>query len=166
MELRRFVDEINRHLGTIAATGDEQAQATVQRVIAPLETALRLVLLEALSAAAAEITGEMAPGSVELRLRAGEPEFVVNPPQAGSSPVTEAPVAPSPGLDTEGGMARINLRLPETLKTRVEDAAEREGLSINAWLVRAAAAAADRSTAPTPHPHRPAGSQRYTGWAQ
>ena len=35
------------------------------------------MLLEALSAAADEITRELAPGSVEVRLRAGDPEFVV-----------------------------------------------------------------------------------------
>ena len=38
-------------------------------------------------------------------------------------------------------MSRINLRLSESLKGRIEEAAGQAGLSVNAWLVRAAAAA-------------------------
>ena len=60
-------------------------------------------------------------------------------------------------------MTRINLRLPDQLKARVEDAARRDGLSTNAWLVRAAAAALDQGTADR---RPPRGSQRYTGWAR
>lgn len=53
-----------------------------------------------------------------------------------------APVAPpAPADEDEGGTARINFRLPAHLKARVEDAAGREGLSVNAWLVRAVSGA-------------------------
>src|SRR6266576_1660065 len=37
----------------------------------------------------------------------------------------------------DGHTARISLRLPETLKTAVESAAAREGVSVNTWIVRA-----------------------------
>jgi hypothetical protein len=50
-----------------------------RRSTAALESAVRLMLLDALSAAADEITLELAPGSVEVRLRAGDPDFVVTP---------------------------------------------------------------------------------------
>jgi len=55
--------------------------------------------------------------------------------------------------------ARISLRLPESLKSTVERAAEREGISVNAWLVRAIARATES---------RPvhAGGKRLSGYAQ
>ena len=64
-------------------------------------------------------------------------------------------------------MSRINLRLPDHLKARVEQAAGREGLSVNAWLVRAAAAALER-TDPDRRggPRSLRGTQHYTGWAR
>ena len=53
-----------------------------------------------------------------------------------------APSATSAGLDAEeGGTSRLNLRLPDPLKNRIEEAARSEGLSLNAWIVRVAAAA-------------------------
>src|SRR2546421_138697 len=113
-----------------ADAGGEDARALAERLTAPLESAIRLMLLDALSAAADEITRELAPGSVELRLRAGEPDFVVTP-----APVDE-PDEPARGAQPpegdEGATARINLRLPEQLKAGVEHAASRERLSVNA----------------------------------
>ena len=63
-------------------------------------------------------------------------------------------------------MSRINLRMPERLKARVEAAAAGEGLSVNAWLVRAAAAAADRGGAGHRQGRTPQAPQRYRGWAR
>ena len=63
-------------------------------------------------------------------------------------------------------MSRINLRMPERLKARVEAAAAGEGLSVNAWLVRAAAAAADRGGAGRREGRAPQGAQHYRGWAR
>ena len=40
----------------------------------------------------------------------------------------------------DAAMVRINLRLPANLKALIEDAAAAGGLSVNAWIVRAAAA--------------------------
>jgi hypothetical protein len=123
------------------------------------------MLFEALSAAADEITLELAPGSVDLRLRGGEPEFVVTPAPA-DEPLEPATAAPVPDAD-ESATARINLRLPEQLKAGIESAAARERLSVNAWLVRAAATAVahdDRGRSPRQRGGRI--GQAYTGWAQ
>ena len=64
-------------------------------------------------------------------------------------------------------MTRINLRMPDRLKTRVDQAAGSEGVSVNSWLVRAATAALER---PAPDPRRPPrapqSGQRFTGWAR
>lgn len=124
------------------------------------EAALRLMLLDALSEAADEITRELAPGSVELRLRAGEAEFVVSPPAAEPA----EPAAPEPPEIEEAATARINLRLPERLKESVEAAAARERLSVNSWLVRAIAAAVAQGERPRSAKGRI--GQSYTGWVR
>jgi len=137
-------------------------------VLPGLDAAVRVVLLEALSAAADEITRELAPGSVEVRLRGSDPDFVVNVPSFESADVllsdagANAPTVMYAG-DDDGGTSRLNLRLPEGLKARIDEASRREGLSLNAWLVRSAAAALERT--PT-SPHSPTGKQTFTGWVQ
>src|SRR5215470_16663842 len=139
MDLTPYVENLRRELSVAAEAGGDEARALAERLTVPLEPATRLMLFEALSAAADEITRELAPGSVELRLRGGEPEFVVASPPAEEPSEPAADAAP-PELE-EGAIARINLRLPEQLKANVEQAAGRERLSVNAWLVRAVAGA-------------------------
>src|SRR3954447_1384044 len=67
MDLQPYVDAVRHELKSVASAGGETAVDLADRLSAPLESALRLALLEALSAAAEEITGELAPGSVEVR---------------------------------------------------------------------------------------------------
>jgi hypothetical protein len=180
MDLRPYIDEIHRQLEAAAETGGEDARALAERLVAPLDAAIRLSLLDALAAAAQEITCELAPASVEVRLRGRDPEFVVTTPTepAGDDPVAGADAtaddwsaagvaAVGAFAGNEGGMARINLRMPEHLKARVDHAAGGEGLSVNAWLVRAAAAAVERADPSRRLERRgPQGSQRFTGWAR
>lgn len=172
MELDEYVDNLRRQLAIAAEAGGEEAQAVAARLAAPLDSAIRLTLQDALTAAAQEITVELAPGAVEVRLRGRALEFVVNPPPAEDTAADAAdgdedaapllPIEPD-----EGSMARINLRLPDHLKARVEHAAGREGLSVNSWLVRAAAAALERTDPARRRGPRPSrGSQQYTGWAR
>ncbi len=177
MELEPHVDRLREQLAIAAEAGGDEARALAQRLAAPLDAAIRLMLLDALEIATAEITRELAPGSVELRLRGGDPEFVVTPAPAdrtgaaGSSDPSEEFAARGSAAVTagsgEGAVARINLRLPEQLKTRVEEAADREGLSINTWLVRAAATAVDRAEGGARGERgTPRGGQQYTGWGR
>lgn len=170
MDLGGYVEKVRRELAVAAEAGGDEARALVERLVAPLESTVRLTLLEALSAAADEITRELAPGSVHLRLRGREPDFVVTAPptepaERNASAVHMSPTPPVAGQSdaTDGAMARINFRPPEGLKTRIEEAAGREGLSVNAWLVRAASAALD------PGERRDGRSAissagRFTGW--
>lgn len=170
MDLNPYIDELRRQLVVAAEAGGEPARELAERLTQSLESATRLVLLDALSAAANEVTRDLAPGSVEVRLRGRDPEFVVtsppvHPPVEGAS---ETRPQPLPAGDAEeGGTARITLRLPEQLKVRVEEAAGAEGLSVNAWLVRAVAGAPKLSgrDARSPRPG-PSGGQRLTGWAR
>ena len=167
MELAPYVDAIGRELASAAEVGGEDARALAERLAAPLESALRLALLEALSAAASEITRDLAPGSVDLRLRGREATFVVSPPPAErASPEMEPPSAGASEGD-EVAMTRINLRLTQDLKDRVEESARQAGLSVNAWLVRAAAAgleAADHGR--RFDRHAPRTGERFTGWVR
>ena len=169
MELDPYVDDIRRRVVVAAEAAGDDTRQLAERLIAPLDAAIRLAVQQALADAADEITVELAPGSVELRVRGRELAFVVTPPAdaAGAEPPDEpAPPAELAG-GPEGEMARINLRLPEHLKTRAEQAAGAQGVSVNAWLVRAAAAAVDRADAP-PAPERgtSTGARRYRGWAK
>jgi hypothetical protein len=169
MDLAPYVDSLRRDLASAAELGGDAARALAERLTGPLESAIRLALLEALSAAADEITRDLAPGSVALRLRGREAGFVVTPPPAEPGPeLATVPVAEPTGLPDadEGATARINFRLPDQLKSRIEDAASREGLSVNAWLVRAATTAV-RAGEPGAFDRRaPRGGQRFTGWVQ
>ena len=166
MHLTMYVETLRQQMNAAAETGGSEAKAIVERLSSGLEAATRLVLLEALSAAADEITRELAPGSVEVRLRGSDPEFVVTLPSYASEDVEggiRATTPPPVSIEgDEGAPSRLNLRHPEGLKTRIEEAARREGLSLNAWLVRTAAYAVDQGPMSRPSP----GSQRYTGWVR
>ncbi|MGJ7442302.1 histidine kinase [Aquipuribacter sp. MA13-6] len=138
MELGRYVDDLQRQLVHAADNGEPETRAVAERLAAGLDAATRLVLLDVLSAAAGEITRDLAPGSVDLRLRGRDVEFVVTQP--GSEPdLPERPAAPV-DLD-DASTSRTTLRLPDALKAQVDEAAVADGLSVNAWLVRAVAAA-------------------------
>ena len=136
MELGPYVSNLQRQLVDSTEYGTEDARAVAERLAASLEAAARLVLLDALSAAAGEITRELAPGSVDLRLRGQEVEFVVTQPE----PDGEDRPAAAVDLDDQS-TSRTTLRLPDALKVRVDEAAAADGLSVNTWLVRAIAAA-------------------------
>jgi Arc-like DNA binding domain len=181
MNLQPYVENINHQLAVAAEAGGDEARALAERLVSPLEAAIRLALQDVLAAAAEEITVELAPGSVELRLRGRDPEFVVAPPPA--APSVDEPAEDDEGPDggwrrasvatqaaadgDEGAVARINLRMPQHLKAKVEQAAEADGQSINSWLIRAASAALDRTDMARPRERRAAqGAQRYTGWAR
>ena len=162
MDLQPYVDAVRHELNQAAAAGGAEAQALADRLSAPLESAIRLALLEALSAGVEEITSELAPRSVEVRLRGRDPEFVV------SAPLDEPPAQQPLGQfdvafgDDDGGTWRITLRLPESLRAAVEAATRHDGSSLNAWLVRAVAAAVQSKAGRA----APGNARRVTGWVR
>jgi hypothetical protein len=176
MDLSPYVDSIRRDLTAAAEVAGPDARTAAERLTAALDAAMRLALMDALSTAAEEVTRELAPGSVDVRLRGREPEFVVTPPPSVHEVVEEFEEVPPPPPppDPEQGTSRVTLRLPESLKSQVEEAAAREGVSVNTWLVRAVSAAlAGPSVPPRPPrpPRAPSGSgprigKRLTGWAR
>jgi hypothetical protein len=166
MDLQPYVDAVRHELNVAAAAAGDAAQQLADRLSAPLESAIRLALLEALSAAAEEITGELAPRSVAVRLRGRDPGFIVSAP-LDEEPIENADKVLVAQYDDDGATWRVTLRLPEGLRAAVEAAARREGASLNSLLVRAAAGASQgagpaesgRSTNRTT-------SHRVTGWVR
>src|SRR3954453_2088927 len=118
MDLEPYVSSLGREFTTLAESGGDEARALVERLSGSLESAIRMTLLDALSAAADEISRDLAPGSVELRLRGRDPDFVVTPPPTEPlGPAPDATVDGTPENDLpiaeDGPAARINVRMPE-----------------------------------------------------
>ncbi|ALG09544.1 hypothetical protein [Kibdelosporangium phytohabitans] len=158
MDLTPYVDSLREELLAAAEPGEPTALA--QRLASSVAAATRLTMFEVLAAATDEITRDLAPGSVEVRLRGREPVFVVTRPEPDERPEPVAePEAPVPAVK-DGAVSRINFRPPEQLKQRIEAAAAKEGLSTNAWLVRVASAA----LAGEQRTRRGRADGEFTGW--
>jgi len=154
MDLTPYLESLRGDLNAAAAPGGPETVRAADLLGHALEAAARLALLQALSDAAAEITTRLHGPVVDVRLRGREADLVVTEPAVAASQV--APVPPTDG----GDLARLTLRMPEGLKAHVEQVAAAEGISVNAWLVRAVANAAGP---PAPR-NRP--GKRITGFAQ
>lgn len=162
MELGPYVTDLQRQLVDAAANGAEETRAVAERLAAGLDAATRLVLLDALSAAVGEITRDLAPGSVDLRLRGRDVEFVV------TQPSTESDVDDRPAVTVDlddASTSRTTLRLPDALKAKVDEAAATDGLSVNTWLVRAVAAALEPKQRRTAQRTLRTGDS-FAGWAR
>lgn len=160
MDLQPYVDAVRHELSVAAAAGGPDAEALAERLTAPLASAIRLALLEALSEAAEQITRDLAPGSVEVRLRGRDPEFTVS---SGVEHEPDGPAIVAPESEDEGGTWRVTLRLPEHLRAGVDAAARADGLSVNAWLVRAVGAALGGGNRRRP---RGDSGNQFSGWVR
>ena len=161
MDLTPYLETLRADLTAAAAPGGPDVAHAAELLGSSIESSSRLVLLEALSDAAAEITTRLQDTTVEVRLRGREADLVVNRTTQ-PSPVAE----PSPVVAMDSGdLTRLTLRMPEVLKTHVEQAAAAEGISVNAWLVRAVTTAVNHPPGdPRPTAHR--GGKHITGFAQ
>lgn len=160
MDLTNYVENLRQEFLAAAEANGAEAFALAERLVAPLDSSVRLVLLNALSNAADEITRDLAPGSVEVRLRGLEPSFVVTTTEATVEVENAAAQVP---VDDEGAPARINFRPSEQLKARIEEAAGQEGLSVNAWLVRTVTASLGTSRSER---RKSLGGQHHSGWVR
>ncbi len=184
MDITPYVESLRRDLTAAAEAGGPDIQAAAERLALALDPAVRLALMDALSQAAAEITSELPAGVVDVRLRGREPELVVDVP---TMPIQAAPAPPGPPAppspedaeegDEDGAVARITLRIPESLKYKAEELAARGGHSLNAWIVntvrnatreRAINVDIDLSSVPfmdgPGFPSGRKGAKRMTGW--
>jgi hypothetical protein len=165
MDLNPYLETLRQDLESTAAPGGEDVTRAAGLLAGSLESAARLCLLEALSDAAAEITTKLTGSTVEVRLRGRSADLVVTELAPPAPPAPAVPLAPAGDTDS-GDVARITLRLPEQLKGAVERAASAEGISVNAWLVRAIAGAVSPGGTPPPTPGRARYGRRVTGFAQ
>ena len=127
MQIDGYIQALREDLARIAAVGDESTARAAELLAMALESSLSRRLLEALGEAALELNTQLEDGRVEVRFAGSDPEFVF---------VREEADEPQSSPD-EALTARITLRLPDALKQRVEEAATREGLSVNTWIVQA-----------------------------
>jgi hypothetical protein len=192
MDISPYVENLRHDLAAAAEAGGPEARAAAERLAMALDPAVRLALMDALSQAAAEITAELPAGSIDVRLRGREPQFVVDVPTVAMPAPPQAPTppyAPRPGEAGEGtdepvdveeddAVARITLRIPESLKYKAEELATKGGHSLNGWIVNVIRAATreravnidvDLSSLPffdSPGfpSGRKGGNKRMTGW--
>ncbi len=119
------MDAVRADLESAAAVGGEALVEAAGRLSAALDASMRLAILDALSEAAMELSSQLAAGRIDVRLAGRDVEL------------TYVADAPAPPAAEEDSSARVTLRLPERLKADAEAAAARDGVSTNAWLVRA-----------------------------
>jgi hypothetical protein len=144
MQIDGYVQAIREDLARVAAVGDESTARAAELLAVALESSIGRRLQEALAEAALELSAQLDSGHIEVRIAGGEPELVLVPED-------EPAVEPA----DEAFTARITLRLPESLKARLEAHAARDGVSVNTWLVQQLS----RSSEPR-HPGGSGGSRR------
>ena len=127
MQIDGYVQAVREDLARVAALGDETTARAAELLAVALESSLGRRLQEALGEAALELSGQLDSGRVEVRIAGGDPELVL---------VRDEEVA-APEVDDDARLARITLRLPEAMKQRIEEAASRDGVSVNTWIVQA-----------------------------
>src|SRR6476646_10565069 len=127
MQIDGYVQALREDLARVAAVGDESTARAAELVAVALESALGRRLMEALGEAALELSPQLDGGRVEVRFAGADPELVY---------VREEVDEPETAAD-DPLSARITLRLPDSLKVRVEEAASRDGVSVNTWIVQA-----------------------------
>ena len=166
MDLSPYIESVRAGVVSASSLADEPTQHVAARLGTAIESSTRLALIRALSDAAGTISAELAPSSVEVRMVGSEPEFVVSIQTADAEPTLLMPESEQAGEDAaatsdveDEPVARISLRLPQSVKTRVDEIASAEGISTNAWLIRAVMdALSERSSGPAsvwPQPPRP-----------
>jgi hypothetical protein len=126
VQIDGYIQALREDLARIAAVGDESTARAAELVAVALESALGRRLMEALGEAALELSTQLDDGRVEVRFAGADPELVF---------VRDEGVEPEAAADELS--ARITLRLPDSLKVRVEEAASRDGVSVNTWIVQA-----------------------------
>ena len=141
MELSPYIESVRAGVVNASSLADEQTQHVAQRLGTAIESSTRLALIQALSDAVGTISAELAPSSVELRMVGQDPGFVVSLQTGEAEPTLLMPEPESASEETaeaeDEPVARITLRLPQSVKARVDEVASSEGISTNAWLIRA-----------------------------
>lgn len=137
MKMSLVVDGLRSDVISVGELGDDTVAEVADRIAELLGRSIPSRILDLLSEVAAELSAELPEGRVEIRVAGDDVELAY---------VEDAPfraAGPDGAGDGDGAgdrdrdmSARITLRLSESLKTRVEEGATREGISVNAFIVR------------------------------
>jgi predicted HicB family RNase H-like nuclease len=147
MQMSQTVDAIRSDVAAVGELGDDAVAELAERIGAALARSLPGRLLDLLSEVAADVAAELPEGRLEVRVTGDDVDLVYVPDDRAGPAEADGDLS-----------ARITLRLGESLKSRVEDGAAREGLSVNAYIVRAL----ERSTSQRPRQSR--GGTRIRGY--
>ena len=128
METAQFIEGLQEDLRELAQIGGDELVHAARRLEGAVKQAATLRLIDALTQVALDLSSQLPNGHIDVRLSGQDPELVYVE--------EEGEEAPSPSGE-DGLSSRITLRLPESLKSSVERAAEAEGASVNTWIVRA-----------------------------
>lgn len=159
MDVRPYVEQVKRQLAAAAALGDDATRATAEALIVAADAAIRLALVSAVAAVTDEVTVALLdlPGAPTVAVRPDGDEIRVEVrASAAADAVVEVP--------EDDATARVSLRLPEALKAQVDAAARGDGLSVNAWLIRAVQSALSRGGGGGQAGGRGRHAQRLSGW--
>jgi hypothetical protein len=139
MQLPPLVAQVQDQLAAAAALGDDRTQQIATALATAAAPAVRLAVLDAVTSAAEEITAALVdfPGAPVVSVRLDGDEVAVDVHAADPGGIGDD----APRDDGGEPNARISLRLTEALKADIDAAAARDGVSVNTWLTRAAAAA-------------------------
>jgi hypothetical protein len=134
MDLTPYVAAMREDLSTAASAGDENTRRAAAVLAAALEPAARLAIMNALADLAAEVTASLEDHVVEVRLDGRDVQVVVTSTASAHEPPPREEEIP---LDEQGDMSRMTLRLFEQLKSKAEQAAAAQGVSLNAFVQQA-----------------------------
>jgi len=133
MDLTPYVAAMREDLSTAASAGDENTRRAAAVLAAALEPAARLAIMNALADLAAEVTASLEDHVVEVRLDGRDVQVVVT----GTASAHEPPRGEELPPDEGGDMSRMTLRLFEQLKSKAEQAAAAQGVSLNTFVQQA-----------------------------
>jgi predicted DNA binding CopG/RHH family protein len=149
MQIDGLIQALREDLVRVAAVGDETTSRAANLLSVAIEASLGRRIQDVLAEAALELNDQLESAHVEVRIAGHDLQLVL---------VREDGTTPEP-VD-EAFSARITLRLPESLKQRVESSAARDGASVNTWLVQALQRAVE------PRRSMSTGRNRLTGYGR
>jgi hypothetical protein len=126
MQIDGTIQALREDLVRVAALGDESTSRAADLLSVAIEASMGRQIQDVLAEAALELNTQLDSAHVEVRIAGRDPELVLVREDGTVSEQAD-----------EAFSARITLRLPESLKQRVESAAARDGASVNTWLVQA-----------------------------
>ena len=130
MQVQSIINAVQAALasqGSLAG-GDVAVEEAIDHLTAALAPAIRQAAMDLAEQAACEVRAQLPDRTVDLILSDGDPSLRIAE--------SAATVEPNSAEELD---ARITLRVPPSLKSLIEDAADTAGASVNSWVLDALA---------------------------